>query len=262
MKQSIDCFLACNTPTELESLVAHLRTNSDVKHVFLLVNEDIAKNQEPLNGCTFLVTETLTGTDLVMKIAEHTVSEYVLLCLKPQPLTLGSTALSRLLLVAGDSGAAMVYSDRYTMEHGERKAHPVIDYQDGSLRDDFDFGSLVLLNADAMRRWSEGQKETSRSWQFAGWYDVRLSMSRQGPVVHLNEFLYTEEEHDLRASGDFEDSGTMSDDDYLDEPEYDQEEEIMEEPKPEPRIHTSFYVPDDSEVHDDIHEITFNTSYR
>ena len=62
--------------------------------------------------------------------------------------------------------------------------------------------ALLCLNADAMRRWSEGQKETSRSWQFAGWYDVRLSMSRQGPVVHLNEFLYTEEEHDLRASGE------------------------------------------------------------
>ncbi len=66
---------------------------------------------------------------------------------------------------------------------------------------------------------------------------------------------------DLRASGDFEDSGTMSDDDgSLDEPEYEQEpvEEYFEESRPEPRIHTSFYVPDDSEVHDDIHEITFN----
>ena len=68
---------------------------------------------------------------------------------------------------------------------------------------------------------------------------------------------------DLRASGDFEDSGALSDDDgYLDVPEYEQEpvEEYVEEPRPEPRIHTSFYVPDDSEVHDDIHEITFNNS--
>ena len=199
MKQSIDCFLACNTPTELESLVAHLRTNSDVKHVFLLVNEDIAKNQEPLNGCTFLVTETLTGTDLVMKIAEHTVSEYVLLCLKPQPLTLGSTALSRLLLVAGDSGAAMVYSDRYTMEHGERKAHPVIDYQDGSLRDDFDFGSLWLVRTTLLHKYATSERE--RDYQYAGLYDLRLFLSREGQILHLNEYLYTEEETDLRASG-------------------------------------------------------------
>ena len=199
MKQSIDCFIACNTPTELESLVAHLRTNSDVKHVFLLVNEDIAKNQEPLNGCTFLVTETLTGTELVMKIAEHTVSEYVLLCLKPQPLTLGSTALSRLLLVAGDSGAAMVYSDRYTMEHGERKAHPVIDYQDGSLRDDFDFGSLWLVRTTLLHKYATSERE--RDYQYAGLYDLRLFLSREGQILHLNEYLYTEEETDLRASG-------------------------------------------------------------
>ena len=93
--------------------------------------------------------------------------------------------------------------------------------------------------------------------------ELLLQQKEDEKILRMDHYVSgVDTNTDLRASGDFEDSGTMSDDDgYLDEPEYDQEEEIMEEPKPEPRIHTSFYVPDNSEVHDDIHEITFNTSY-
>ena len=199
MRQTIDCFMACSRVDDVRALAGQLRQSSDVRRLFLLVSEEMARTTEAPDDCTFVVADRLTASDTVMKIAENAVADYVLLCMKPQPLTLGSTALERLLLVAGDEGAAMVYSDRYTMEQGERKAHPVIDYQDGSLRDDFDFGSLWLVRTPLLHKYATSDRE--RDYQYAGLYDLRLFLSREGRLLHLNEYLYTEEETDLRASG-------------------------------------------------------------
>ena len=199
MRQTIDCFMACSRVDDVRALVGQLRQSSDVRRLFLLVSEEMARTTEAPDDCTFVVADRLTASDTVMKIAENAVADYVLLCMKPQPLTLGSTVLERLLLVAGDEGAAMVYSDRYTMEQGERKAHPVIDYQDGSLRDDFDFGSLWLVRTPLLHKYATSDRE--RDYQYAGLYDLRLFLSREGRLLHLNEYLYTEEETDLRASG-------------------------------------------------------------
>ena len=199
MNQTIDCFLACRSLADVEPLVAHLRGNSAVRHIFLLISQSLAESATAPQDCSFVVTDNLTSSDFVMKIAEHAISNYVLLSLKAQPLTLGATALSRMLLVAGDEHAAMLYSDRYAMEQGERKAHPVIDYQEGSLRDDFDFGSLWLVRTSLLHKYATTDRE--RDYQYAGLYDLRLFLSREGRILHLNEYLYTEEETDLRASG-------------------------------------------------------------
>jgi len=199
MNQTIDCFLACSTMADVEPLVAHLRQSSAVRHIYLMVSPLLAEQAEAPQDCSFVVTDNLSSSDFVMKMAELAVADYVLLSMKAQPLTLGSSALERLMLVATDEGAAMVYSDRYTMEQGERKLHPVIDYQEGSLRDDFDFGSLWLLRTSLLHKYATSDRE--RDYQYAGLYDLRLFLSREGRILHLNEYLYTEEETDLRASG-------------------------------------------------------------
>ncbi len=153
-----------------------------------------------VNRVFMLEQKPLTRSKTVMYIAERATAAYVLVVLKPVPLTIGEGALERLLIVAGDTGAAMVYADRYTMEKGARKAHPVIDYQEGSLRDDFDFGSLLLIRTSLLHAYATTDRE--RDYQYAGIYDLRLFLSRQGCLFHLNEYLYTEEELDLRASGE------------------------------------------------------------
>ena len=145
------------------------------------------------------MTDSLTSSSFVANLAELAVAEYVLLSLKTQSLQLGQGALERLLLTAGDTGAAMVYSDRYTMEAGNRVAHPVIDYQEGALRDDFDFGSLLLLRTELLHKYATTDHD--RDYLYAGFYDLRLFLSREHSLFHLNEYLYTEEEQDLRASG-------------------------------------------------------------
>lgn len=126
-------------------------------------------------------------------------SEWVMLVTKPN-VSFGQNAEKRLLQVATLTGAALVYSDYYKVEAGELKAHPVIDYQLGSVRDDFDFGSVLLMNASLVREFASTTEATR--YEFAGLYALRLFLSRKGEIFHLNEMLYTEEELDLRKSGE------------------------------------------------------------
>ena len=182
MIQKVDCFLVCQEAGEVASTVSQLQQSSVVQCVMPLARQ------------------TLQSSQTIMYVAEHATADYVLLSLKPQPLTLGEKALERMLIVAGDTGAAMVYSDRYTMEQGIRKQHPVIDYQEGSLRDDFDFGSLWLVRTSLLHTYATSDRDAD--YRYAGLYDLRLFLSREGRLFHLNEYLYTEEEHDLRASGE------------------------------------------------------------
>ena len=199
MMQKTDCFLACQSLSEVAATVQQLRCSSAVRHIYLLVDEHLAAGEAPCD-CSFIVTDSLQSSDLVMRLAENAVADYVLLSLKPVPLLLGQGALERMMRVASDTEAAMVYADRYTMEGGERKAHPVIDYQEGSLRDDFDFGSLWLLRTSLLHKYATTDREAD--FRYAGLYDLRLFLSWEGRLFHLNEYLYTEKETDLRASGE------------------------------------------------------------
>lgn len=198
MRQRIDCFLVCQSLEALTETIAQLRQIPAVRHIFLMVNRELANTEVP-QDCSLVVVEQLQSSQFVMQIAEHAIASYALVVMKPTPVSLGATALERMMLVAEDTKAAMVYSDRWQMEQGERKAHPVIDYQEGSLRDDFDFGSLMLIRTSLIHKYATTDRE--RDYRWAGLYDLRLFLSREGVLFHLNEYLYTEEETDLRASG-------------------------------------------------------------
>ena len=198
MRQKIDCFVACHSLADIAEKVEQLQQSTTVSNIFLLVNGDLAEQQPP-KGCTLLRVENLTSSALVKQVAQHASAPYVMLSVKPNSGTLGNVALERMALAAEDTGAVMVYSDRWQMEEGKHTAHPVIDYQEGSLRDDFDFGSIWLLRNEALQQYmTDGP---SADYQWAGLYDLRLALSRQGLLFHLNEYLYTEDESDLRASG-------------------------------------------------------------
>ena len=208
MKQKTDCFIACQALDDVMPAVEQLRRSRVVRHIFLMVNEELAAQMEAPKDCTLLVTQNLTSSTFVSLLAEHAVASYVLLCLKPYALQLGESALERMMLVAGDTEAAMLYSDRYEVrwktEEGKSERclerHPVIDYQEGALRDDFDFGSVWLVRTDLLHQYVASDHE--RDYQYAAMYDLRLFLSREGSLFHLNEYLYAEEERDLRASGE------------------------------------------------------------
>lgn len=128
----------------------------------------------------------------VVEAAKEGGERYVVLRLKDKEVCLGYRCLERMSQVASESGAAMVYSDR---READGTPHPVIDYQKGALRDDFDFGSLWLVSTRAMQKVED-------DYQFAALYALRLALSRQGTLLHLHEMLYTEKETDMRRSGE------------------------------------------------------------
>lgn len=106
----------------------------------------------------------------------------------------------RLIQVAESTQAALVYSDYYKVIDGMLTPHPVIDYQTGSIRDDFDFGSVLAIRADLVAVWAE--LDESMRYDHVGLYSMRLFLSRCDMIFHLDEFLYIEDETDLCKSGE------------------------------------------------------------
>ena len=212
MREKIDLFLPCEDLMAAQEALTELHDNKTVQHINLLVSSDFAAQHQVPDGCTFVVIDRLESSNTITSIAENTDADYVIICTKTTPIKWGLYALERFLRTADDTGAVMIYSDHYSMVKdeslsqdgtsavGKLEKHPVIDYQEGSLRDDFDFGSLWLIKSQCLRDYAA---QTDRvDYLYAGLYDLRLYLSRVGEIFHLNEYLYTENELDTRKSGE------------------------------------------------------------
>ena len=153
------------------------------------------KNIDFISGVPFNSTEALR------QIAETVDGTYFLLYTKPHPLEMGEFAVERMIAVADDMSADMVYADHYELIIGDdgkemRRRHPLIECQKGALRNDFDFGSVLLFRTSSFK---EAVAAMDKDWNWGALYDLRLRMNR---IVHINEYLYTEVETDLRKSGE------------------------------------------------------------
>ena len=200
MREKIDCFLPCDDPKTALHTVRQLRASKTIQHIFLLVGQPLSPEEaKPFSDCRQITVGRLSSSNTLMSIAENAKADYVLLQTQPRKLMMGQDALERMLRVASDSDAAMIYADHYDMIEGKRTPHPVIDYQLGSIRDDFDFGCLRLVKTSLLHTFAMQAGEND--YQHAGLYALRLFLSRKGCIFHINERLYTEEESDTRASG-------------------------------------------------------------
>lgn len=199
MKGTIDCFLPCNDFQTVAGTLRQLKGSRMMKHISLLVTPDFAAGNAEVADSRFLVVDSLSSSSAINSIASECTADYALLFIKPVQVSLGQYAIHRMARVAAETEAALVYADRWSVENGEMKAHPVIDWQEGSLRDDFDFGSVVMIRGSLLRAFAS--EHDAARYQFAGWYELWLWLSRHGRMFHINEPLYTEEEQDLRVSG-------------------------------------------------------------
>lgn len=143
--------------------------------------------------------EPVFKSETLRRIAAESNADYALVYTKTTTLELGYMALEHLLQIAQDTNAGLVYADHYQVKGGELVKAPVIDYQKGSLRDDFDFGSVLFFDAAALK---ESVQRMTESYQHAGLYDLRLKLSQRYALVHANEYLYSEVEEDNRKSGE------------------------------------------------------------
>ena len=200
MREKIDLFLPCEYIDDAQNALSVLHEYKTVQHIHFLVSADFAAHHQVPEGCTFVITDRLKSSNTIVSIAENTDADYVMICTRHTTIGWGNNTLERFLRVADDTDAVMVYADHYKMVEGKMEKHPVIDYQSGSLRDDFDFGSLWCIKAQALVDYiAQPDRE---EYQFAALYDLRLYLSRVGEIFHLNEFLYSEAELDTRKSGE------------------------------------------------------------
>ena len=178
----IDCFISFCAPEAAAATRANLSAEPEVSSLHFLG-----------------AGETMASTATIKDISATACADFTLLYTKPTELSLVHYALERMLSVADDTGAAMVYSDHFAMTGGMLKQAPVIDCQPGALRDDFEFGGVLLYRTSALK---EAVARMDADYSFAGLYDLRLKVSQKGSLVHIGEFLYYEVETDLRKSGE------------------------------------------------------------
>jgi len=192
----INCFLAYNNSAETQKSVNAIKNSVMVNKIYLL-----SKNEVPtsIEGCEIISIDSLQSTSTMRKIAKKSDAAYSLIYTKDTVLEMGQYALERFAKIAADTEAGMVYSDYYQVVDGVRSNYPVIDYQEGSLCDDFNFGSVLFYNAKSLRKAVDKMKD---DYQFAGLYDLRLTVSRKAELLHINEYLYAEVETDTRKSGE------------------------------------------------------------
>ena len=175
---SIECFIPSSSGEEISTTV-----------------ESFSRSQS-FTGVTILSGVSLRSTQTLRSIAEAVSHKYILIYPKDLPLEMGLFALDRFIAIAEDAKADMLYADHYEVIDGQRKKHPVIDCQKGALRDDFDFGSVLVFRSASFRKAVRAMEE---DYEWGALYDLRLRMKK---IVHVNEYLYTEIETDTRKSGE------------------------------------------------------------
>ena len=196
-RKKVTCLLPYSTGEITNNTVTELRQCSETDDIFVIhTNTPGVVLPE---GCNGLIAGALQQTATLKVLADKIQTPYTLSYTQSLPLQLGAYAIERILQVAEDTEAGLVYADCCKIKEGVREAHPVIDYQEGSLRDDFDFGSLLLYRSDAF---IEAVKAMDVDYQSAALYDLRLKVSRKYRLFHLQESLYTELEIDNRKSGE------------------------------------------------------------
>lgn len=194
--KKLNFFIPFVNEAQVKNTIGGLTQCELVTKICLLAGDDA---QGSVEGCEKIAVKGIKSTDTMKKIAAAADGDYIVLYTKYNTLDFGMFAIERMVRIADDSDAGMVYADHYNVVGGNRTNAPVIDYQAGSLRDDFDFGSVLMFNAAAFK---DAVARMDKEYEFAGLYDLRLKISQKAEIVHINEYLYSDVELDTRKSGE------------------------------------------------------------
>lgn len=200
MNKTITCFIPYGSENQINKTIRHLQECPTVDRIFLLPTSPVPNLSLP-DKCYILPSSAPESVERYKQIALYANTPFTLICTQVQDLEFGYMALERMCDYLSAPQCSMVYADHYKTIKGERTPHPVIDYQLGSVRDDFDFGSLLMFRTDYLKR-AINEIESEKEYQHSALYALRLALSRYGELTHIREFLYTETEIDLRKSGE------------------------------------------------------------
>lgn len=191
MEKLITCFINGGYPEDIRQNYENLVVHPDIKKVCIAGTETPAERIKSIGKQGFGHTKTLR---LIADICD---TPYLILYTRPTRIVLKNSALKRFVQIAAATSAALLYSDHYRSENGTSFPHPLIDYQAGSLRDDFDLGGVWFIDTGKYKKAVAGMQQ---DYSFAGLYDLRLRLSLLGNILRIPEFLYTEAENDGRRA--------------------------------------------------------------
>ena len=191
MPKKVNCFIRYSGNAETQTTVDTLISSGLVEKVIVISSDSLK-----IENAEILVCGNPRSTDTIKRIAEKSTAPFSLLALNEGGLNIGQFALERMFQVIENTEAAMVYADYFEIKNRQITPHPVIDYQPGSLRDDFNFGPVQLFRGDVLQSFKEAD------FKHAGFYALRLHASRLGEIIHIPELLFTQTETDTRKSGE------------------------------------------------------------
>lgn len=190
MKNAITCFISESSAPELKGTIESLNQSSLVSKIYIL-NKGGLSSDQVIDGAVILEAGRLSATETLRELVLLAGTQYTVLYTREERLTVGPWGLERMVQAAEDSGAGLLYADHYIKKEGSLLPVPVIPFQEGSLRDDFNFGPLLLYRSDALKA---AINQMDADYSFAGLYDLRLKVSRNLRLIRVPEFLYTVEE--------------------------------------------------------------------
>lgn len=190
MYRKIDCFVPFCNENITNEVVNQLLSCVFVRNIFVLSREHV-----DVGGCISIYVTDFSSTETLRKISAAVMSDYALICTDMCRFEFGYRSIERMISVGVDVGADLLYSDRHVKVGSNLENVVTGDYQYGSVRDDFDFGPLLMVSKDSLKSYC---RQTTCNYKYAGLYDFRLFVSRsekKGNIFHINEFLYTVDEN-------------------------------------------------------------------
>ncbi len=137
--------------------------------------------------------------DTLKDIAQKADTDYLLLITQNTGITFDSDCINRMVQVAEMTNCNMLYSDYFQADNGNLIPTPLINYQIGSVRDDFEFGPIILFRTEAFKK---NIKLVKAHLKYSALYALRLRISQKSQIVRIPEFLYSVEKEDFRKTGE------------------------------------------------------------
>lgn len=187
MKNSVTVFLQQGSQKQNSRTIKQFSESELVKEIIIISSDEKFSSFEKAR---VIHSKYFNSSETIKLIAQFSSADYTLIINEQSSIIPGQFCLERFYQIALGTDASLVYSDFYEEDKGKLLPHPVIDYQEGSLRDDFDFGKLLFVKTNLIKNIAE---KDDNNFKFAGLYNLRLGLTQFGGLIRIPEYLYTVE---------------------------------------------------------------------
>jgi len=195
INKSITAFVLTENTDFAQRNIEQLNDYNVVRDSYLVISESNPSSSPNYN---IIKTNSAACSNLFKEIYEKCKSKYILLLNGNTRIDVSENSLIKLLNAAEEQDAGIVYSDFNENSGNKIIPHPLIDYQYGSIRDDFEFGPLMLVRKESLDKFYRQDDK----YRFAALYSLRLAVSRNHSLIRIKEPLYTTNKFDNRKSGE------------------------------------------------------------